>query len=207
MGANQEWLQCDTKTFWGDVAADDHVVQLYDNENVLIATLADFATGGFKCGSSVVVIATEDHLAKLDEELLSFGFDLEYLMAFDQYIRLDAEQTLAKFMVNGSPDEKYFLETIKPIIERARKNGRQVRAFGEMVALLWARGNNKATLHLEALWNKFFEEQTFCLFCAYPKSVFENDPRAAVMHICGAHTHLLKTSEDFPSHIQYKKIV
>ena len=43
---------------------------------------------------------------------------------------------------------------MRSVIRRGAQNGsRQVHAFGEMVALLWAQGNHKATIRLEELWD------------------------------------------------------
>ena len=67
----------------------------------------------------------------------------------DQYITLVAEEALAIFMVKQWPDDKLFSDLVTELITRARANGRPVRAFGEMVALLWARGDEAATIRLE----------------------------------------------------------
>jgi hypothetical protein len=207
MNTNDEWQRCDAKAFWGTIASDDHVVQIYDNDTMLLNTLADYASDGFYAGDSVVVIATGSHIEALNSRLRVRGLDLMPLVNADQYITLDADETLAKFMINGSPDEKYFLETITPIIKRARKNGRQVRAFGEMVALLLERGNSKATLELETIWNKYCAAENFRLFCAYPKNRFHNDAGATATHICSAHSKVIGSDERYPSEIKYKKVV
>ena len=92
-------------------------------------------------------------------------------------------------------------------MERARKSGVQVRAFGEMVALLWESGESRATIQLENLWNKFGETEKFCLFCAYPKDGFKNDAGASVMHICSTHNKVIGSDLDFPLDIQYRNVV
>jgi DcmR-like sensory protein len=207
MKTKGEWQRCDTKAFWSDIASDDHVVQIYDNDTMLINTLADYASDGFNNGDSVIIIATAIHLKQLNSRLLSCGHNLNILSASDQYITLNAHDMLSKFMINGKPDEQYFLHTLTPIIKRAGKNGRKVRSFGEMVALLWQSGHSTATIELEHLWNKFSEKENFCLFCAYPKNGFSNDASASVMHICSAHSKLVGRNENFPSEIQYKNVV
>lgn len=58
--------------------------------------------------------------------------------AEDRYIPLDAVETPAKFIVNGWPDNALFDKTVRELVSRARKDGRRVRMFGEMVAALWA---------------------------------------------------------------------
>jgi hypothetical protein len=201
-----QWQQCNTSTFWSDIAAEDHVVQLYDSDAMLIHTLADYAADGFDAGDSVVVIATASHLNDLNSALLNRGYILDPLIDNDRYIRLDADETLAEFMVNGKPVAEYFMTTITALMKRARKNGRRVRAFGEMVVLLWQRGNSSGTLELEALWNKFCAAESLCLFCAYPKSDFNHDAGASVMHVCSAHSKQIRSDMAFPDQLQYKQI-
>lgn len=205
--SNTEWCRSETKIFWNDIATDNHIVQIYDDDSILLNTLTNYVIEGFNADNCAIVIATPSHLNILNTRLVKYGFDLNRLMATDDYIPLNAVETLSKFMVDGYPDEKYFMETVGPIMKRANKNGRQVRAFGEMVALLWEHGNSSATLQLEHLWNKFCETESFCLFCAYPKSGFSNDSSAAIMHICSAHSKLIEADEKFPSEILYKNVV
>jgi hypothetical protein len=57
-----------------------------------------------------------------------------------KYIPLDAREVLSKFMVNDWPDENLFNQVINEVIVKAKGNNRNVRAFGEMVAILWAKG-------------------------------------------------------------------
>ncbi len=204
MEIKSDWKRCGTKVFWNDVAHKEHVVQIYDTDGMLLNTLSDFAADGFNAGDSVIVIATADHLAKLNILLSARQFDLKYLIAKDQYIPLDADQMLLKFMINGSPDEISFIKAVTTIMKKARKNDRQVRAFGEMVSLLWQSGNNNATIRLEELWNNFCSSENFGLFCAYPKSCFSTDSGAAVLHICSAHSKLIASDQESLSEIQYK---
>jgi hypothetical protein len=188
MGIANAWQQCDHQVFWKAIAPADHVVQLYDDEAMLLRTLSAYAADGFAAGDCVIIIATAAHLETLDRQLSARGFSPEALRATDQFIPLNAEHTLAKFMVNGWPEEKYFMEVVTGLMKRARQSGREVRAFGEMVVLLWQKGNSSGTIQLEQLWNKFCAIETFCLLCAYPKSGFKHNALASVMHICSAHT-------------------
>lgn len=201
-----QWQQCSTRTFWSDIAANDHIVQLYDTDEMLLNTLTDYTADGFDAGDSVIVIATPSHLDELNVQLLSRGYALDQLIKNDRYIALDAGRTLAKFMVNGRPVEEYVMAVISPLIKRARKKGRRVRAFGEMVALLWQRGNSSGTLELEELWNKFCAAESLGLFCAYPKSDFSHDAGASVTHICSAHSKQIRSDKAFPGQLQYKQV-
>jgi len=91
---------------------------------------------------------------------------------------LDAAETLSKFMVNGQLEEKIFLQVIDGIMARATQAGRNLRIFGEMVALLWAEGNRTATIRVEELWNELGKGHSFSIFCAYPIHGFRGKPTA-----------------------------
>ena len=177
--------------FWGELAPCEHLLQIYDDDGVFLDSLERFVLGGFEGGESVILIATPPHLAALEGRLRARDIDVGAARRRDQYIPLDAETTLARFMVDNWPDDERFRHAVSEVLVRARHRGRRVRAFGEMVALLWAQGACGATVRLEFLWNNFCRDEGFALFCAYPKAGFTGDARASVENICAAHSRLV----------------
>src|SRR5947199_620336 len=169
---NSGWQRSKTEIFWAEIAPCDHVVQIYESDEIFLDSLAGFVGGGINADECVIVIATDQHLKALENRLRSFGIRVDVLVNDDRYIPLKAEVVLSKFMVNDWPDEELFNHTISELISRADYRNRRVRAFGEMVAILWANGKGGATVNLEHLWNKYCEKHHFSLFCAYPKTGF-----------------------------------
>jgi hypothetical protein len=94
-------------------------------------------------------------------------------------------------MVGGKPDEALFKETAMHLLARARGKGRKVRAFGEMVAILWAEGNKDAGIRLEHLWTKLQSTEQFPLFCAYPRAHFKMDAASSIEAVCAAHSRVI----------------
>jgi hypothetical protein len=178
--------------FWGELAPCEHLVQLYDGNDVFLDALAGFAAGGLRGEDAVVVIATSEHLNALEERLQKEGLDLISARAEDRYIPLDASETLAEFMVNGWPDDALFAATVGRILKRARGRGRQVRAFGEMVAIMWHNGFQGGTVRLEHLWHQLCQQEGFSLFCAYPRSGFTETTQIGVKQICDAHSKVIR---------------
>ncbi|MBC7834815.1 MAG: MEDS domain-containing protein [Phycisphaerales bacterium] len=177
--------------FWGEMSPCEHLVQIYQNDAVLLDTLEGFVAGGLRAGEGVIVIASPAHIEALEDRLEAQKLDLAAARADDRFIALDAEQTLSKFMVNGWPDSELFEEVVTGVLERARGESRRVRAFGEMVAVMWARGQHGATVRLEHLWHSLCRTNQFSLFCAYPKIGFTEDAASSVEEICAAHSRVI----------------
>lgn len=181
----------EAEVFWGEISPCEHLVQIYEDDDIFLDSLEGFVAGGIVAGDGVVVIITPPHLLALNQRLKQRGINVASALRTDQYLALDAETILSEFMINGWPDELLFNELVTKLLTRAKGNGRRVRAFGEMVALLWAQGNNCATVRLEHLWHRLCNEQSFSLFCAYPRSGFTRDASASIQEICDTHSRVV----------------
>ena len=94
-------------------------------------------------------------------------------------------------MADGIPNSAKFAASIGELIAQAAKGGRNVRVFGEMVALLWAAGNVAGAISLEELWNGLAETHPFQLFCAYPVHAFKGDDLVPLREVCHQHSHVI----------------
>jgi hypothetical protein len=204
MNRDTSWTHVKADIFWGEVAPCDHVIQIYESDEVFIDALAGFIGNGINMGECCVVIATAVHLETLKLRLESHGIRVDALIEDNRYFPLVAEDVLSTFMVDGWPDEALFMQSVSTILSLARKTNRRVRAFGEMVAILWAQGHSGATVRLEHLWNKFCSKETLCLFCAYPKAGFTNDIHSSFDHICAEHSKMISGSDMQVTDIYYK---
>jgi hypothetical protein len=182
------------EVFWGEIAPCEHLVNFYDSYEDFLEHLTLFVNGGFRLGESVVLIATPEHLQAVDERLSARGEDPNAFRASGQFIVLDAQATLDTFMVDGWPDEALFTKSILSILAVANRRGTRVRAFGEMVALLWANGHSGATVRLEHLWHELCTNKQFPLFCAYPRSGFTTTPLEAIEQIYSAHSKIVRSN-------------
>ncbi|MGH7831066.1 MAG: MEDS domain-containing protein [Candidatus Binatia bacterium] len=180
-----------TDVFWGEISPCEHLVQIYENDGAFMDTLEEFIGGGLRAGDGVIVIATAPHLNTLEQRLEARGMDVDAARSEDQYIPLAADEVLAGFMVGGWPDDALFTNVVSELIARARRRGRRVRAFGEMVAILWARGDQGATVRLEHLWHRLCQTEAFSLFCAYPKVGFTRNASESISELCAAHSKVI----------------
>src|SRR5687768_10942270 len=133
-----------------------HAVRFYDSAESLCRIVANFLGEGLRANQPALVIATPEHRAGIAEALRTENLDLLALQASGDLVLLDAEQTLATFMVDGMPDASRFEAKGTEIIQRAcgSRTNCTVRAYGEMVDVLWKQGKSVAAVRLEMLWNK-----------------------------------------------------
>jgi hypothetical protein len=133
----------------------------------------------------VVLITTGEHRAALRWRLASHG--LAIARAEGRLVELDAAETLETFMRGGRPDPALFDATVGALVRRCAAAGR-VRAFGEMVDVLWGQGNVEAALELEQLWTDLQQTVPFTLMCGYAASRMSQAGQARVR---AAHDHVL----------------
>jgi signal transduction histidine kinase/ActR/RegA family two-component response regulator len=146
----------------------EHFVQFYETDGFLLNSLSGFIGNAINSGDSAVVVATQPHRIGLDELLRAKGVDVATAKSRGRYISLDAAETLSKFMVDGAPQPGRFHDVMGNVIASVTDGGSRVKAFGEMVALLWAEDNHAGAIRLEELWNDLQKAHSFSLFCAYP---------------------------------------
>ena len=168
-----------------------HIVQFYDQDDFLVATIGNLVRRALDSGQSSIVIATPEHRASLDRRLLMDHSNLQELREFGRYVSLDAAATLAQFMRGNTIDEARFYQLVGGIIEQAAEKSvhGNLLVFGEMVALLCSVGNLSGAIRLEQLWNQLGRKYEFCLICAYPLSSFADSHDANdLIRVCAEHT-------------------
>lgn len=169
-----------------------HDVQFYCDDEFLLNSLVPFFSHALETGGAAVVVATKPHRDGLARRLESRGIGLSAAVQERRYVALDASGTLASFMVRGLPDASRFHEVIGRIVAHAsaatRGENAKLAIFGEMVALLWERGNAPAVVELERLWNELGRSHSFSLRCGYPLADFNREEhREPFSKICSAH--------------------
>lgn len=148
-----------------------HSVHFYDRPSSLIDRVCAFVRDGFRDGDASLIICTPEHVQSIDACLAARGFDVSALRQSGQYVAIDAAQTLEAFIVNGRPDRERFSGVVGGQLLRTHATYPRVRAFGEMVALLWAKGDSRAALELEDMWNELLGHHPFSPLCAYSLDV------------------------------------
>ncbi len=186
----------DADTNWREIlktpTLGDHIVQVYQDDAFLAEAVGEYAGVGLRQDEAVVIIATPEHRLAFGRELDRNGFDAAKAAERGQLKFFDAAQTLAQFMRGGAPDWNSFRIVMGAVIAELRLQYRSVRAYGEMVDILWQKGERGAAIRLEEFWNELAKLQTFSLFCAYFMDPLDAGAYGGPLEcVCKVHTHLI----------------
>lgn len=171
-----------------DPRAPHHDVKFYRSEHQLAETVAAFLAEGLEAGEQVVVVATTPHWKLYRQRMVEMDAPLDEALDEGRLVVLDAHATLARIAPRGAPLEEGFAAAVVDVLEPLLDKADAVRAYGEMVDVLWQRGDLPGALALEGLWHTFLERRPFTLLCAYEMSLLSSDWNIhAIEAVCGIH--------------------
>jgi hypothetical protein len=126
----------------GRRAEHNHIVQFYEAEDALVENVGRFLGAGLRSDEPVIVIATPEHRMAFSERLVASGVDVAAVCSSGQLTMLDARHTLSQILVDEVPEWTRFRSVIGAAIKSSRigRADARVRAYGEMVDLLWRDG-------------------------------------------------------------------
>jgi hypothetical protein len=175
-----------------------HFVQFHDSDtSALSRNVARYLAEGLNNGEGAIVIATAANRAAFLAELEALGVSVREAVAASRLLILDAQSMLGEFMIDGQPDWDRFHTVIGAAIATVKASAPTgLRAYGEMVGLLWTGREYIAAIRLEEFWNRLITDNHFSLFCAYPIDIFSQDFQInAIDALLCDHTHLIPHSD------------
>ncbi len=176
----------------------DHIVQLYQDQQFLNRAVCRFAAAAIANGEGVILVPTVAHWDAFRPRLESEGVDVKAAEKRGQLTIVDADNLLPTFMRDGMPDSPVFLGLAANVVSQARGDGRypKVRWWGEMVNLLWERGDVAASMNLEDLFDKLAHEQDIAIFCSFLMDNFNGDVHARMLpRLSENHSHLIPVED------------
>ena len=166
------------------MAEREHLVAAYDDLGALVARVAGFVARSLEDGVPVVTISRPTHRRAVDDMLVELGADPVGATRDGNLVSLDADETMRLFMVEGCPNPARFAGVVASLVPTG---GRPVSAYGEMVSLLWERGEVTAALELESMWNTAIVAHPIRLLCAYPGELLAGSGLSDVARACDLH--------------------
>lgn len=171
-----------------------HFVQFYGTEDdALNRNVGFFMAEGLKLGGALVIGSAERN-REVAREISKLGIDAEDAQEAGRLCFLEAEATLDRFMVDGQPYWRRFESTIGSVIKmiRGRVGHGGLRAYGEMVGVLWMKSQFSAAVRLEQFWNRLLNRSSASLYCGYPIDILSPGFHGgAVEAVLCAHSHVL----------------
>ena len=179
-------------------APSDHIVQLYQDQDFLNRAVCRFAGAALASGEGIILVPTLTHWSAIRPRLEAEGVDVEAARERGQLTVVDADEFLPRFMRDAMPESPVFLGLAADVIGRARAGGRyaRVRWWGEMVNILWERGDVAASMHLEDLFDQLARKHDVAIFCLFLMDNFNGDVHAHVLPRLGTnHSHLIPVDD------------
>ena len=174
-----------------------HAVYFYEHAESLSHTVARFIGSGLLAQQTAVVIATPSHRTGILEQLIGMAVEPQKRIDQGELVMLDADEVLTRIMVEAMPDTRRFEDTMNTVMEGMVESGtRRVRAYGEMVDVLWKDDEAAAALSLERLWNHFIATRKCSLLCGYSLESVGAGP--GFKNICDEHSHVVSADNPLP---------
>jgi len=187
---------------WDRVIADaaecDHIVQLYQDQDFLNRAVCRFAGAAIANGEGVILVPTLTHWNAFRPRLEAEGVNVEAARERGQLTVVDADELLPRFMRNAMPDSPVFLGLAGEVIGQARAGGRypKVRWWGELVNVLWERGDAAASMNLEDLFDQLAKNHDIAIFCSFLMDNFNGEVHAHILPRLGTnHSHLIPVED------------
>lgn len=149
------------------VGIHSHDVQIYSERNELAATVADFLTEGLERGDGCLVLATAENVRAFAFELAARGFDLDALQAERRLALADAERTVEEICSGTEPSAASLEAVVARLTGELDAPSGRIRAYGELVDVLWRHGARAESERLEEYWNRLLERRRIDLLCGY----------------------------------------
>jgi hypothetical protein len=181
-----------------DAAACDHIVQLYQDPDFLNRAVCRFAGAALANGEGIILVPTLTHWNGIRPRLEAEGVDVEAAQNRGQLTVVDADEFLPRFMRNSMPDSPVFLGLAANVIGQAHAAGRYktVRWWGEMVDVLWERGDVAASMNLEDLFDQLAHKHDIAIFCSFLMDNFDGEVHAHMLPRLGTnHSHLIPVED------------
>jgi MEDS: MEthanogen/methylotroph, DcmR Sensory domain len=181
-----------------DAGPCDHVVQLYQDEDFLSRAVCRFAGGALANGEGIILVPTQAHWNAIRPRLEAEGVDVKAARERGQLTVVDADECLPRFMRNSMPDSSIFLGLAADVIGQARAGVRyqKVRWWGEMVNVLWERGNAAASMNLEDQFDHLAKEHDIAIFCSFLMDNFNGEVHTHMLPRLGTnHSHLIPVED------------
>ncbi|MBA4167212.1 MAG: MEDS domain-containing protein [Chitinophagaceae bacterium] len=141
-----KWKRSAADNFWLTLAPCDHVIHIYEDDQIFTAMLTAFVRVGLQTNNGAILIASTAHQQAVEQRLKAMNMSVDPYLG-RHYFPVDAQSQLSSIMVNGLPDEALFTQAISRLLEHARQSSRKVFVFLKWLLYYGARETIQAPMH------------------------------------------------------------
>lgn len=152
-----------------------HRVEFYDGDELLVDKVAGFLALGALKGEGVLAIVEPRRIKAIETSLQAKGLNVADAKAKGQLQLCDADEILRTLLNEGEIDSAATQRILGEILTPLQARFTRIHAYGEMVSVLWGKGNARATLQLEREWNTICEKYRISLLCGYAMRSFDRE--------------------------------
>ncbi len=181
-----------------DAGPSDHIVQLYQDEDFLNRAVCRFAGAAIANGEGIILVPTVDHWNAIRPRLEAEGVNVKAARERGQLTVVDSDECLPRFMRNSMPDSSIFLGLAADVVGKARAGVRYPKArwWGEMVNVLWERGDVAASMNLEDQFDQLAKQHDIAIFCSFLMDNFDGEVHTHMLPRLGTnHSHLIPVED------------
>lgn len=148
---------------------DRHIALFYRDDDLLARCVAWWASASLIRRGGAILIGRSDKLTRIRRELARVGVDIDAHVEAGRLVFEEAEDMLARFHGPAGPQREAFRQALDATLAKVRAATAtgEVRAWGEMVDLLWEEGERDACCKLESLWGEVLVSRDLQLLCSY----------------------------------------
>lgn len=172
----------------GATRVHEHLVGVYATDAALAAAAAAFLVPSLVAEGVGVVLGTGTRREAIADELGGRGVDVELARREGRLVWIDGAELLDRIRADGQIDADRFDEVVGQQLAALGAGGRQVRVFGELLAVLWAAGDVVGALELERLCDELVAHQPLSLLCGYPMRLVDAVGAETLEGVVATHT-------------------
>ena len=179
---------------WKSPCCEGHGVHFYADRQELAERVHEHVMPMLERGQAAVVVAGRDNMLTFERFARSKGLDIQRFRNERRLLLFDAQWLMGRFMLGDRPDPRRFRAIVGGQLRTLSLKYPGIHIYGEMEALMMAKGDPDAAMELERLWNELAGEVRFNLLCAYPLDLFvPDDHHRTLERVRKAHNYTLRT--------------
>jgi len=176
-----------------------HAVQMHVGDTALLDAVGAYFDSALEAGHPIIGVMTGPYRREIERRLSDRGHDVSALAAANRYQTCDATAAANTVVQNGRFEGSWFLESFDAAVTRALQSAgsaAHVCVFGQVAAILHARGFVDEMLQLEQMRDDFVAPKPVTVLCSCATRLQRSDGTDLVASVCAAHSTIVPAGKE-----------